>query len=214
MKKIDKHCEPKTLNDWKRKNPTKYRYEDLSYRERQAINQACIEEQYALCAYCCKLITEETSHNEHVESRSSAPQRELDFANMVASCNTQKQCGLAHGHQPLPLTPLMPECETELKFYLSGRVKGLTERAKKSIQVLNLGDQEGNNRSLIEMRKQMIDSLIYQQGESPDELDVLEDELLAILIEDLSQPKNGKLSPFSPVLINILKDLQPVMAQE
>jgi hypothetical protein len=37
--------------------------------------------------------------------------------------------GGAHGSQPLPLTPLMPECETELRFKFSGRVEGLTERA-------------------------------------------------------------------------------------
>ena len=35
----------------------------------------------------------------------------------------------------------------------------------------------------------------------------LEDDaqLLAMLIEDLSQPKQGKLEPFAPVLVNILR---------
>ncbi|HIF9175905.1 TPA: hypothetical protein ACX6QN_000661 [Photobacterium damselae] len=98
----------------------------------------------------------------------------------------------------------MPECETELNYSLSGRVSGTTERANIAIKVLNLGDTERNNRSLVEQRKQQIISLLFTNGIDPDDgLD--DDELLEMVITDLETPIAGKLTPFSPVVVNVLK---------
>jgi uncharacterized protein (TIGR02646 family) len=122
MRHIDKGPEPPELTAWKRANP-KGNYAGLSEVERQAIREACTSEQFYLCAYCCQNISglQDDTMNEHVEARRIAPQRSLDFGNLVASCTTPRQCDAAHGSQPLPLTPLMAECETELRFKLSGR---------------------------------------------------------------------------------------------
>ncbi|HIF9277974.1 TPA: hypothetical protein ACX6QU_000990, partial [Photobacterium damselae] len=118
--------------------------------------------------------------------------------------NTSNQCDDSHASQVLPLTPLMPECETELNYSLSGRVSGTTERANIAIKVLNLGDTERNNRSLVEQRKQQIISLLFTNGIDPDDgLD--DDELLEMVITDLETPIDGKLTPFSPVVVNVLK---------
>jgi len=185
VRKIYKGQEPASLAAFKRQNPHA-RYHDLPNDEegqaiRQQIREACTTEQFHLCAYCCQAIsgTSEDTMNEHVEARDLAPKRTMDFSNLVASCKTPKQCDAAHGSQPLPLTPLMPECETELRFKWSGRVEGLTER----------------------------DSLIWTHYGDDQQALALEDDaqLLTMLIEDLSQPKQGKLEPFAPVLVNILR---------
>ncbi|MDP1665760.1 MAG: hypothetical protein Q8L79_11615 [Methylobacter sp.] len=198
MRKITKESEPPKLTTWKRRNP-RGQYTDLSPIERQAINDATRQEQFGLCAYCCKKIDAQKSHNEHIEARHLAPNRQLDFGNIVASCNTRNQCGKAHDSLPLPLTPLMAECETELKFYLSGKVKGLTPRSIDSIAVLGL-----NSRAIQEERKQMVDNLIFP--DKPDDLQLLGDDLLAVLIDDFQQPDcEGQLLPFGPVLVNIIK---------
>ncbi|EKP0294307.1 TPA: hypothetical protein ACSCX2_003510 [Aeromonas veronii] len=213
MRKVDKGQEPASLAAFKRQHPHA-RYHDLPNDEegqaiRQHIREACTAEQFYLCAYCCQAIsgTHVDTMNEHVEARDLAPNRTMDFSNMVASCRAPKQCDAAHGSQPLPLTPLMAECETELRFRWSGRVEGLTERARETIRVLNLGDTEQSNKALVAKRKQLVDSLIWtHSGDGPEQL-VLEDDaqLLAMLIEDLSQPEQGKLEPFAPVLVNILR---------
>lgn len=205
MRKIDKGDEPVVLTGWKRNHP-QGRYDDLTDAERQAIRQTCLTEQYSLCAYCCKQIgvKDDDCMNEHVEARRLAPHRSLDFSNIVASCKTPKQCDAAHGSTPLPLTPLMPECETELRFKLSGRVEGLTDRAKETIRVLNLGDTEHNNRSLVETRKQLINTLLMANGVDADE--GLEDEaLIEMVLADIQQPTNGKLEAYAPVVVNILQ---------
>jgi uncharacterized protein (TIGR02646 family) len=204
MRTIRKGTEPLSLSAWKRDNPHK-NYAKLSAEVRQSIRQQSLEEQFYLCAYCCqRVIGIGDCHNEHLEAQDLNPKRTLDFTNLIASCNRLNQCGKAHKSQPLPLTPLMEACETELCFKISGRVEGLTDRATTTIQVLNLGDHETTNRALIEKRKQLSNSLLLRNGVDPN--DGLEDEdLLQLLIKELAEPQNGQLESFAPVVINILR---------
>lgn len=218
MRKIDKKNTPSSLETWvrtKKKNSNAERYNQIHSEGRwdilQDVVDACSKEQFYICAYCCNEISGNTLETrvEHVEARDIAPNRSLDFLNMVASCKDLNQCDKAHGSQELPLTPLMAECETELRFRLSGRVEGLTERAKTAISVLNLGDTEANNKALINKRQNMVDALIWTNYEDdPNNLEFEEDkELIKLLIEDLKQPIEGKLLAYSPVLVNILKQI-------
>ena len=208
MRKITKRSgyEPKSLTAWKRRNPNG-NYQNLSDMERQAIRSECTQEQLYLCAYCCRPISgdRDDTMNEHVIARRLAPNKSLDFTNIVASCKTSNQCDDMHGSQPLPLTPFMDECESELEFSLSGKVKGLTARAKKTIDALNLGDDIKRNKSLIEFRKQHIYALLFY-GPNLGEEDYLEDdELIQMILDDLSKPINGKLEAFAPAAISILQ---------
>ncbi len=208
MRLIIKGQEPPALTVWKKAN-SKGRYQNLiddgerGKLTRLAIRLAAIQEQKGLCAYCCKQINETNSNNEHLASQQAAPNKTLDFANIVASCTTPNRCNQARGSKELPLTPLMPECETELKFRLSGIVEGITERATEAIKVLAL-----DTRATREERKGLVDSLIYGVGITPNDLLPPDDELLNILVTDLQQSDEaGQLPPFSPVLINILRQL-------
>ena len=206
MRKITKGTEPNSLMLWKRHNPNK-RYNQLGSDNsvRQDIRQQSLDEQYYLCGHCCQALKNiDNCHNEHVEAQDINPNRTLDYSNIIASCNTHKQCGDAHKSQRLPLTPFMVECEAELKFKLSGRVEGLSDNAREAIRVLNLGDTEQSNKSLIEKRKQLVQSLLFTNGIDPDE-GIEDNELIEMLISDISQPVNGKLEAFAPVAVNVLK---------
>jgi len=206
VRKILKGTEPASLTQWKIRNHTAT-YRDLPAEERQSVRSACITEQFGLCAYCCQEITVSAAHNEHVEAQDRFPARTLDFTNIVASCENRHHCGHGRKTQPLKVTPFMTECETELKFYLSGRVIGKTDRATESIKTLNLGDTEESNRGLIAKRKRMVDDLIFTGGMRPDGLE--DEELLGILLEDMLTPQNGRLQPFSPVLVNVIRQILP-----
>lgn len=213
MRKIDKGLEPKSLADFKKtsQNKRSINYQDLPMEVRQDIRTACLAEQYYLCAYCCKSIENNNAEavNEHVVSRQIAPSLALDFTNIVASCTTKGQCDASHGSQAFGLTPLMVECETELIFKVSGVVEGTTERAKQTIEVLNLGDSVKTNRKLVATRHQVAQALLWRGGIfSPDDMDIAveDDAFLQDLIADLCQPQNGKLQPYAPVAINIIKN--------
>lgn len=137
LRKITKSNEPASLTRWKRSNASGV-YEDLTEIERRDIRAVCVQEQFYLCAYCCKPISGQNSDtmNEHVQARHHAQHLSLDFNNIVASCTTAKQCDESHGSQLFSLTPLMDECETELEFMISGRVRGNTFRAQEAIRVM------------------------------------------------------------------------------
>lgn len=205
MQKINKSIEPKSLARFKKAQPGKG-YKDLPAEVRQDIRLACSREQFYLCGYCCQRIrglTEDTT-NEHVIPQQTAPRYSLDFNNIIASCTTAKQCDKAHGTQELTLTPLMQACESELNFKLSGRVEGSTERARKMIRVLNLGESEADNKSLIEKRKRLVGDLLWVNGLDPSE-GLEDEELLAMVIDDLLIPRDGQLENFAPVVVNILR---------
>jgi uncharacterized protein (TIGR02646 family) len=205
LRRIDKGAEPLSLAAWKRAHRNG-RYADLPPEERHAIRQACTLEQYHLCGYCCDAISGEASDttNEHVEAQKVAPHRTVDFSNIIASCAAQHHCDKAHGSQALPLTPLMAECESELRYKISGRVEGLTVRAREAIRVLNLGDTEQANKALVEKRKTMCDALLWTNGMNPDD-GLEDDDLIEIVVADLLQPKAGRLEAFAPVLANIMR---------
>lgn len=206
MRQINKKENCEVLQHWKKRNPTS-RYADIDDVTRRAIRECLLQEQNGLCAFCCQAITDiRECHNEHLRAQATHNTETLNYFNLVASCNTKKQCGDAHGSQELPLTPLMPECETELRFRLSGRVEGTTDRAKETIRVLNLGDSEENNKALIEKRKRLCDVLIWKSYGAPaDELQIESSDFIELIIEEISQAQNGRFDPFAPVLINVLR---------
>lgn len=199
MRKIDKQAgfEPASLSQFKRRHK-QGNYSDLTPEIRQDIRLACTTEQFYLCAYCCKPISgnSKDSMNEHVIARNTAPHKSLDYTNIVASCTTPNQCDDAHRSQTLPLTPFDAECETDLLFKLSGRVTGLTDNAKQAISILNL-----DNKSLTEQRKTLINTILFTYGEDAIE----DDDLINIMIDELAQPKKGKLDAFAPVIVNALR---------
>lgn len=207
MRKIIKRETPQNLASWIRNNPNG-RYSDLNSDIRQIIKTHCCNEQYNLCGYCCcRIIPTSTScHNEHVIPQDRSPQISTDFNNIIASCNNIDRCGKSHGSRHIPLTPFMDECEIEFEYRLNGTIRGKTDRATETINILNLGDSLQNNRLIVETRKQLVEALIYSHGETPDQVELLDDELLIILSEEISTPSEGELEPFSPVLSCILKN--------
>lgn len=200
MRKIYKTHEPTSLADYKRKNPT-HQYSNLTDEVRQDIRKQCTEEQYYLCAYCCKEIsgTNVDTMNEHIQPRHRFPNLSMDFNNIVASCSKTKHCDDSKGGQILYLTPLMDECETEFEFRLNGTVIGKTKRAMQAIEILKL-----NEKTLCETRKLVIDSILYYHGLG-NPIDVEDDELLLSVIDDINQPENGKLQAFAPIAVNCIK---------
>jgi uncharacterized protein (TIGR02646 family) len=206
VRKINKQEKCDVLEVWNKRNPES-QYKEIDDDTRRSLREFLLREQYGLCAFCCQSIADiEHCHNEHLRAQASNNTETLNYENIVASCNTKRQCGDAHGSKPLPLTPVMPECETELRFKLSGRVEGLTKRAKEAVQVLNLGDSEENNRALVEKRKQLVDALLWKSYGAPaDELQLEKNDMIEIVIDEISKPQNGLLDPFAPVLINVLR---------
>lgn len=108
-----------------------------------------VDEQAKLCGYCCARITENNSHIEHLKCKDIYNNISLNYFNLIASCNTEITCGHAKKNDDSDIVlPTNVDCEKQFEFsYLDGRIVGLTTKAKKTIEILNL-----NSYSLKEAR--------------------------------------------------------------
>ena len=96
----------------------------------------------------------------------------------------------------MPLTPLMPECETELQFYASGKVKALTLRAQKTIEALNL-----DSPILRYQRKSALEFLVYSsEFHHVEDIPTWDAQLIDAFIAECSKQVDGILLPYAPVL--------------
>jgi len=65
-------------------------------------------------------------------------------------------------------------------------------------------------RRLVEIRKCIIFSLLFQHGAHPEELQILDADLIGLLIGEFENPDNGQLEAYSPVIVSVLRDMKRV----
>jgi hypothetical protein len=97
----------------------------------------------------------------------------------------------------------MPECETELRFYASGKVRALTPKAQVTLDVLNL-----DSPVLRHKRKNALDALLYSLEFHPvEDIPLWDAELIQVFIAECGRETDGVLLPYAPVLANIVGQL-------
>lgn len=179
-------------------------YADLAEKLRRGIRAQLVQEQLGLCAYCCAAIdaASASSHIDHVEPRDSASDRQLDYGNMVASCQADRQCGKAKENRRLPLTPLMPRCEADLRFGIDGTIAGLTQEARDTVALLRL-----DNTRLAAMRRKAIEAFLWDSLGNPAKLSFSGEDELKTLLAIAQSPTAGRLEAFSPVVVAVIRGL-------
>jgi len=145
----------------------------LIYYSKDQLRTTLHQEQFGLCCYCNAAIkNDHSSPIDHLEPREGDIQTEriFDYNNLVLSCNGgQKEdvnpkvlhCDANKKSEIITLTPLMLECETEIYFIENGEINANTDRATKTISVLNL-----HHISLENKRKAAIIPYLYSDVEN------------------------------------------------
>lgn len=141
--------EPEFWSTFRKKHPG-IQYDDLQNSEegrnvRRAIRKYNIDQQYGLCAYCCKRIDVEDSLNEHIKPRGNSAYSNLtmEYSNLIASCNSEGEaatCSACKKNQydEKFISPLDKECEDYFDFYDNGEMVSDSPRGEYTINVLNL----------------------------------------------------------------------------
>lgn len=155
MKHSKKQEPPGRLTAWLAKVNEDWRpnWDNFAGPPRSETKQALLQEQGWVCAYCGRKIDDGGSHIEHFLPRSKFPERELDYANLFASCgpsgkkSAPKTCGDAKGYwdptDPVNLIPSHPDCEKRFRYESNGAVNPVDPsdlHVFKAIKVLNLND--------------------------------------------------------------------------
>lgn len=169
------------IHNKKVRNYDDLRKSDEGIEMRHKIRSHMLSQQKYICCYCCGETDEEHSHNEHIKPRDKRPDLSLDYNNMIVSCDCSDQCGNAKGNYYSEndfLSPLDEDVEEQFEYNTNGEIIGLSEKAKKTIDILGL-----NSFKMTEARKALYNTCVEMAKYCG----------LDYLVEEYINEKNGKL---------------------
>ena len=205
MRRILKKTQLEILDNFKKDFKEKYgvepRYDDLRKEKKyHDVKVALIEEQYGLCCYCMSRIEDYNSHIEHFIPQSLDYTKDLEYTNIMVSCDGYKGNHLNCGHKKEDyyderlISPLEADCEGNFKYSIKGEITASESniRGKKTIERLNL-DSYLLNRARCRA--------IYMSGLFDDDFDEKKERLIDLY----STPKEDRLNPFCQAILYCLK---------
>jgi uncharacterized protein (TIGR02646 family) len=149
MKHITKQAELQAFIDWKATGAKTFN--DLHQTAlKQELKNALIEEQGAICCYCESRVANHNSHVEHLKPQSAFQNDQLDYLNLLCSCQKQlskgedRHCGNSKENwydSNLLVSPLDTNCEKRFAYTQRGKIKAASktdDATKKTIGHLKL----------------------------------------------------------------------------
>ncbi|MFZ2967894.1 MAG: retron system putative HNH endonuclease [Sulfuricurvum sp.] len=192
MKHIVKGSEPQRFTDWKA-SPKNNTFKKLKGNVKRDVKNALIAEQGGICCYCEVKLEYDDSHIEHLNPQCQSLEGQLDFANMLCSCQQNlkkgepRHCGNSKGDELISITPLQSDCETKFTYTADGYI-GFTDKAsQETIKHLQLGIDKLNN-----LRENAIEPFIID----PITFDPISQEDARIFAEAYLQPREGCFNEF------------------
>lgn len=196
MKKIVKNNPPAWFETWKGQfqqgNGRAAHYKnDFSSpspdgtKRRKKLRQALIAEQGDICCYCMKRISLGNSHIEHFRPKALFPQIDLDYQNLLASCNGDGTVSFdGHcGHKKEDwwednlVSPTEPEIEEMFRYSVDGNIhsvpgKPFSKAAQEMIRHMGLDSFHlvRNRRAAIES-SEVFDEAEYTKEDIRDFID-------------------------------------------
>jgi len=204
MKHIVKQDEPHELRELKEQaredwQPT---YDDLAGACKRAVHASLLAEQGIICCYCNMRISQDDSHIEHFRPRGRFPEAELEYENLLASCQLETKrreplrCGKKKGawfDENLMISPLQEDCKSRFRFTADGLIHPSDdndEAANETILRLGLDNYE-----LRIARKIRIEAVLV-------DIDQLKPDEIQKLIEEFERPdEDGRFAPFCTALV-------------
>ena len=208
MKYIVKTDEPEVLAKFKAQENEEWqpKYDKFRGAEKREFHSHLITEQGHICCYCGQRIQEDDSHIEHFRPQTEHRDLELDYFNLLTSCQKQlepkdpKHCGMGKGHwfdDRLLVSPLISDCADFFEYTLDGQIlpsrqSEKAESAKETIDRMSL-----NIRKLQAAREGAIASL--------DLLELTIDEIDKLIYSYDRTDHDGKYSSYCQAIVYVLK---------
>jgi uncharacterized protein (TIGR02646 family) len=213
VKYILKTTEPEALakfkaqanDDWQ---PT---YDELRGKDKQQLHHHLITEQGYLCCYCGERIVQSDSHIEHFQPQTDYTHLELDYFNLLASCQQKIQpkeprhCGMGKSDwfdERLLVSPLIPNCGDFFEYTDIGEILPTRSAEKVPAAIETIEKLKLNIPKLQAGRAGVIDSFY----DDPDFLSNLSDREIDKLVHYYSQTDNlGQYQPYCQVIVYLLR---------
>jgi uncharacterized protein (TIGR02646 family) len=213
VKYISKTTEPDALANFKAQANADWQpsYEELRGQDKKQLHHHLITEQGHICCYCGERIVQADSHIEHFQPQTDYGHLELDYFNLLASCQQKIpkkhpiHCGMGKSdwfNEELLVSPLIGDCAdffeyTEIGEILPTRRSEKAAAATETIERLRL-----NIPKLQAGREGVIDSFYDEPGF----LSSLSDREIDKLIHYYScTDEEGQYQSYCQVIIYLLK---------
>jgi uncharacterized protein (TIGR02646 family) len=220
MRYIKKGEEPESFTAWKGLaneswTPT---YNDLRGQEKIALHDALLQEQGYICCYCGTRVRRSNSHIEHLKPQSTYREVELEYWNLLASCEGEgkereteyppyppppsEHCGQKKGNwyeSDLMVSPLIENCAEYFRYTGFGEIRPtnnptMQPAAQETIKRLGL-----DNPKLEASRRKAIQDIL------PPDIDTLTPEEIQQYAQYYDQPDiEGKYVRFCGAIAYIL----------
>ena len=220
MKYIRKNNEPEVLANFKAQanDDWKPSYALLRGKDKQQFHHHLITEQGNICCYCGERIVSSDSHIEHFQPQTDYPHLELDYFNLIASCQQKTQpkeprhCGMGKDDwfdDRLIVSPLIEDCEDFFEYTVDGQIVP-SRKTEKAIAATTIDRLYLNIRKLQAARSGAIDSLYGD----PDLQIPLSDDEIDKLIHYYTHPDNdGMYQPYCQSLLYLLKQEKMILSK-
>lgn len=210
MRKIQKGESPEWFETWKddfrRMNGREATYKgDFPDKERRKLRRELLEEQGYICCYCMKRIDIDSCHLEHFWPKSRFKDQDMDYRNMLASCEGEI-AGADHcGHKKEDwydadmVIPTDDEIEKMFRYALNGKIYSAHQGVKEAIEKKMIREW-GLDSFHLERNRRMA----LEQTEIFDECNYAEDEVWDI-IAYYDEKQDGKYIEYCNVIIDVMK---------
>lgn len=210
MRRIQKNKTPVWFENWKKNyeksTGRKAVYKtDLPERERRQLRKELLEEQGYICCYCMKRIDLNHSHLEHFWPKSIFPDKDMNYENMLVSCEGEVTGGDHCGHKKENwydkdmIIPTDIRIESMFNYTLDGKIIP-AHQDNRSVIESKMIHEWGLDSFHLERNRRMA----LEQSEIYDGYDYEEDEIWDI-INYYDGKQNGKYIEYCNAIINVLK---------
>jgi uncharacterized protein (TIGR02646 family) len=191
MKYIIKGIEPDNFITWKSCG-TKI-YDNLRNPIKADLKNALLSEQGYICCYCESKISSNNSHIEHLDPQCNNNSNDLDFTNLLCSCQKQlsagepRHCGNSKDNDTISIHPLQNTCESKFTYREDGTIQSTDIDSRETIEYLKLDIDKLND-----LRKSAIEPFIID----PITLKEISQEDAKIFANSYLTQDNGKYNEF------------------
>lgn len=221
MKKIMKQVSPEWFEAWKADfeevNHRKPHYKDdfstddgKGSTRRIRLRRQLVKEQGQICCYCMNRITEFTSHIEHFLPKEKFPNLDLEYDNLLASCNGERSMIISDEHcghrkenwwREDMISPTDIEVEKAFRYTPDGRV-----HAKRGGETSNIAQEMIVNLGLDSYHLERSRRQAIESSEVFDE-EVYTEEDIRSFIDYYSNMDDGAYVPYCKAIADCLEDM-------
>ncbi len=212
MRKIDKGKPPEWFEAWKQAFEDQHGRSadyksDFPQSEKRRLREQILKEQGYICCYCMCRIKIGSSHLEHFWPKDKFPDLDMDYSNMLASCEGDTDGADHCGHRKnnwydsRMVIPTQAGIESMFHYTPDGNIRPAGENTLREVSKKMIYEFGLDSFHLVRNRR-----LAIEASEAFEEIEYTDEELSDLIGWYDSMVDNGKYIEYCNAIIDVLRD--------